>query len=256
MNWIVPANSKIYNHKKAFAKFGEIDWKQKNHYQVGDIVYIYCTRPMQCIKYKCLITKTKMSFEEHINDKEFWYDTNEYENSKSELFARFKLIETLDNDNLTYQNLLEHGLSGIIQGARTISDELTDYIESYFENCFSNTCYHDVDEKTQFHEGHVFSVLVNKYERSPKARMQCIEHHGAYCHICEMEFEKIYGEIGKGFIHVHHLVPLHTIGKDYVINPKTDLIPVCPNCHSMIHKIIGGDTMTVEELKRTLLSKH
>jgi len=52
-----------------------------------------------------------------------------------------------------------------------------------------------------------------------------------------MNFAKIYGKLGKGFIHVHHLKPIATRkGKTYTLDPKKDLIPVCPNCHAMLHR--------------------
>jgi 5-methylcytosine-specific restriction protein A len=42
--------------------------------------------------------------------------------------------------------------------------------------------------------------------------------------------------LGAGFIQVHHTVPLSSIGTEYVIDPIRDLIPVCPNCHAMLHR--------------------
>ena len=96
------------------------------------------------------------------------------------------------------------------------------------------------------------NTMVNRYERSSIARMKCIEHHGVQCTICGMDFGKRYGDIGEGFIHVHHLKPLHSIGRDYVIDYKNDLIPVCPNCHAMIHRIENGENMTISELKTIL----
>ena len=63
-------------------------------------------------------------------------------------------------------------------------------------------------------------------------------------------------DFGKGFIHVHHLRPLHTIRKNYVVNYKNDLIPVCPNCHAMIHRIPNGENMTVDEIKEILGSTN
>ena len=56
------------------------------------------------------------------------------------------------------------------------------------------------------------------------------------CSICGFDFEKNYGELGKGFIHVHHIVPVSKIGPNYIIDPVKDLIPVCPNCHAMLHR--------------------
>lgn len=99
-------------------------------------------------------------------------------------------------------------------------------------------------------EGSVKTVKVNKYERNPRARKLCIEHYGAICSVCDMDFKQTYGEIGEGFIHVHHIVPLHEIGKGYEVNPVDDLIPVCPNCHSMIHK--RKPAFSITELKEIL----
>ena len=63
MNWILSANSKMYDHSSAFEHFGFIDWKQGNiKYSIGDIVYIYCTSPLQMIQYKCIIEKTDIEY--------------------------------------------------------------------------------------------------------------------------------------------------------------------------------------------------
>ncbi|MGN7116659.1 HNH endonuclease [Lysinibacillus odysseyi] len=51
-------------------------------------------------------------------------------------------------------------------------------------------------------------------ERSSVARQKCIEEHGLNCVVCNMNFEEVYGEAGKGFIHVHYVVPLH--GRGYI----------------------------------------
>lgn len=91
-----------------------------------------------------------------------------------------------------------------------------------------------------FVEGAVTQVTVNRYERNLAARQKCIDHHGATCWVCSFDFEARYGEPGKGFIHVHHLVPLSTIQESYEVDPINDLIPVCPNCHAMIHRWPGA----------------
>ena len=67
-----------------------------------------------------------------------------------------------------------------------------------------------------------------------------------------MSFEDKYGEMGVGFIHIHHIVPISEIGKEYKINYKTDLVPVCPNGHAMLHRKVNDRTLTVEELKNRL----
>jgi hypothetical protein len=80
------------------------------------------------------------------------------------------------------------------------------------------------------------TMLVNRYERDPQKRIQCLEHYGYDCQICGFSFEKIYGSLGREFIHVHHIEPLGEVGGERNIDPKKDLIPVCANCHAMLHK--------------------
>ena len=93
-------------------------------------------------------------------------------------------------------------------------------------------------------------VLVNIYERNPEVRKLCIKKHGARCHVCGFDFGEVYGDIGEGFIHVHHRTPIHKIGKDYRINPEKDLLPVCPNCHAMLHK--NNPPFKVKELRKKM----
>jgi 5-methylcytosine-specific restriction protein A len=96
-------------------------------------------------------------------------------------------------------------------------------------------------------EGESKQVFVNVYERCTKARKICISHWGTSCAVCDMSFEKVYGDIGKDFIHVHHLMPLSLNKKSKKIDPKKDLRPVCPNCHAMLHS--NNSLLGIEELK-------
>ncbi len=95
--------------------------------------------------------------------------------------------------------------------------------------------YPDGIENDDLFEGAKKQIKVNAYERNPQARKKCIEYYGTKCSVCNFDFEKIFGEIGKGFIHVHHVKPLSEVNEEYKINPIQDLRPVCPNCHAMIH---------------------
>lgn len=97
-------------------------------------------------------------------------------------------------------------------------------------------------------EGAEFEFKSKRYERSKINRAACIEIHGLNCHICGTNFESTYGELGKGFIHVHHITPVSTMESSYVIKPGTDLIPVCPNCHSMLHR--ESPPVTIDRLIR------
>lgn len=108
----------------------------------------------------------------------------------------------------------------------------------------------EVSERLSYTEGAVKQVMVNTYERDQKGRKACIEHHGAVCFVCQFDFGKVYGLHGQGFIEVHHIKPLHEIRQSYVMNPITDLVPLCSNCHSMVHRTKPG--LTVEQLKQLL----
>lgn len=98
----------------------------------------------------------------------------------------------------------------------------------------------------EFAEGRVQLVAVNIFERSAKARLACLHHYGFVCAACGFDFEKYYGELGREFIHCHHIKPLAEIGEEYTVDPIKDLRPVCPNCHAMLHR--QTPALTVSQL--------
>ncbi len=108
----------------------------------------------------------------------------------------------------------------------------------------------EVAQPEHFSEGALSRITVNAYERSQAAREACIRHHGAVCAVCSFNFGAVYGSIGEGLIHVHHVVPLKDIGEEYKVDPIRDLVPVCPNCHAIIHRT--SDAMSVATLKEHL----
>ena len=117
----------------------------------------------------------------------------------------------------------------------------------------TNDCY-DIpfsnQEEKDIYEGARKNIKINIYERNPLARQICIEKHGTLCSVCNFNFEKVYGELGKNYIHVHHLIPLADLGENYQVDPVKDLIPVCPNCHAMLHR--QKPPLTTKELSYIL----
>lgn len=89
-------------------------------------------------------------------------------------------------------------------------------------------------------EGDLIRFLSTKYERNPKARKACLDYYGYKCKICNFDFASKYGNNFKNIIEVHHIVPLNSIKESYVVNPVKDLIPICPNCHTIIHSKKDG----------------
>lgn len=108
--------------------------------------------------------------------------------------------------------------------------------------------------ENSYREGAIRKVVVNSHERNPQARKKCIDYYGSTCVVCDFDFAKAYGDIAKGFIHVHHLKALSEIGEQYELNPIEDLRPVCPNCHAVIH--LGGGTRTIDDMRRLIKSAN
>lgn len=125
---------------------------------------------------------------------------------------------------------------------------------SWRKSVGQKTVYPDeLPEGRDYREGAVTRVQVNRYERDPAARAACLAKHGSQCKACHLKFEDRYGDIGERFIHVHHVKPLGTTRQEYRLNPETDLVPVCPNCHAMLHT--SEPPLSVDELKARLRSR-
>jgi len=90
-----------------------------------------------------------------------------------------------------------------------------------------------------------------RYERCLKLRAQAIAIHGLQCKACDFDFEKAYGAHAKGFIHVHHVKPISEFDEDQIVDPETDLIPLCANCHAIVHRK-PQQLLSVEQLKGIL----
>lgn len=91
-------------------------------------------------------------------------------------------------------------------------------------------------------EGERKHTEYERLHRNPALRQACINKYGYQCQCCGMNFAEMYGELlGARFIEVHHLQMLSTYDEsrpqDYVEN----LVPLCANCHAMIHHIAGSE---------------
>ena len=255
MNWLIPANGKMYDHASSFAHYGSIDWRQGNaKYSIGDVVYIYCTTPIQKVRYKCRVTALDKTSSKIRDDKDYWINKEEYEKSLDGKFFNLELIEEVDSERLSLSLLLHNGLKAAPQGPIKLNETLESYVSSVFSTANDDYFPETIEFSSEIFEGIKKQVSVNKYERSSIARAKCIEAHGSICKICSFSFEEKYGELGKEFIHVHHITPIHSIGKSYKIDYVNDLIPVCPNCHAMLHRQINGKYYSVSDLAELVKS--
>lgn len=247
--WIVPSNDSTFRIGDAIkAQGGLVDWRT-DKFSVGDIVFIYKTVPEKRIHYKMEVLKVKMIFEDAMEQEPYWTDKELYYSGYISYYARFKLLEKYTDDILSLHHLHEHGYQGIPRSVRECKEEgLLEFLlhpHQMVNDDVFDVDYPEDDEK--LYEGALVTVKANKYERNQKARRECVEKKGYQCLVCGRDFVATYGEIGRNFIHVHHLTPISTIGKEYQLNVDTDLAPVCPNCHYMLHR--KDPPYTIEELK-------
>lgn len=142
---------------------------------------------------------------------------------------------------------------GIQASGVLLPDSVTDALEQLWNRRTGGSdplLPEEIPSSQGFAEGTQKTVLVNAHERNPQARAACIAHFGLRCTVCDMLLEERYGSIAAGFIHVHHIVPLAKVGPGYIVNPKKDLRPVCPNCHAVIHK--RQPPLSVEAARRLI----
>lgn len=107
--------------------------------------------------------------------------------------------------------------------------------------------------ETALVEGQQTQRWTTTYERNPQLRADAIRCHGVVCMGCGFNFEKKYGAIGSGFIEVHHTKPISSLGGAVPVNPRSDLIVLCSNCHSIVHRK-RPSPLSLEALKATVKS--
>ena len=103
-------------------------------------------------------------------------------------------------------------------------------------------------------EGRLLTAQHVRRERSRKlieAKKKSVVAAGGTltCEACLFDYEKVYGERGKGFIEVHHTKPVHSLLPGATTHVR-DLALVCANCHRMIHA--RSQWMTMEQLRVAL----
>lgn len=263
-NWLITVNYDEFDLENAYEDLSVIYWSRLSKskdagFQVNDIVYIYVTKPVSKVLYKFKVIDQSDNYYP-IEQRKYWKNKEEIDSYKGD-FSVFEKLKKVDKATLSFDYFIQNELipDAPIQGRRTDRNKTVNdpiriflaHIENEFNNETITTDYPDEAnlENKSFPEGAKQTVQVNRYERNPEARAKCIEFHKARCKVCEMSFAETYGLFAKDFIHVHHIKPLSEINEEYEVDPINDLIPVCPNCHAMLHRQENGIPMTVERLK-------
>ncbi len=250
--WLISANDKYFKLEECLSENSEVDWHANCNPKIGDIVFIYRSKPIQRICYMMEVTKVNIPDQEAETFGKYWGEKHAHAPylSHSKDSFRLKKLKETTSQSLHLTELQKLGMKGVPQGPRKLPENLVKYFFSVFES--EENVYDELDNDEGYFEGALKKVYVNHYERDREARNKCIEAHGCKCSVCGMDFGKMYGELGKGFIHVHHIVPISKIGKEYKIDPIKDLVPVCPNCHAMLHRGKDGEVYRIDELKEMI----
>lgn len=208
----------------------------------GDILYIYISSPIRSIKYQCLIKEVNKP-KSTIDDSQFVIKGDNYINYGN--YMELELLNKLDDDQLDLEFLQDNGLKGNVQGPMTLKEPLKSYIQKVLKTNILNL--DNELENTEYVEGKSYVQYGIKYERNQALRNEAIKIHGTTCKVCGFDFKAKYGELGEGFIEIHHLKPMFSINREIKVNPQKDLVPLCSNCHKMIHRN-AKQPLTIKEL--------
>jgi predicted HNH restriction endonuclease len=138
----------------------------------------------------------------------------------------------------------------------SLNQKQSDRINEYWAANTQNL--EDIEDKFfSTAEGRTTLRMHKVRERNPRLRNIAIKrfvqvHGKLFCEICNFSFAETYGELGQGFIEVHHIKPISAYNDNDVTRIK-DLKIVCSNCHRMIHR--GDPEQTFYALKKLFLDK-
>lgn len=169
---------------------------------------------------------TRKSIRYIYNGKEYKGSVNIYSNDLSQIFWEKDLKDAIDFI-IDYTSLPDMVFEKVGEDV---------YVISFLNDACVGSSYDSVVVIESHVEGRTVHYYTSKYERSAANRAAAIKHHGIKCMACGFDFEKTYGEIGKNFIEVHHIKPLFSLDEEVMIDPATDLICLCSNCHRMVHR--------------------
>lgn len=116
------------------------------------------------------------------------------------------------------------------------------------------------DEDVTVSEGALLTRATPSRQRSARLRQAAIRHYtqpdgSIRCAVCGFDFRAVYGELGEGYIQIHHEHPLFQYEDEgieaFLPQAVAQVKPLCANCHCMIHRPKGAP-LSVDELTALL----
>ncbi|MBZ5720635.1 MAG: HNH endonuclease [Acidobacteriia bacterium] len=110
------------------------------------------------------------------------------------------------------------------------------------------------DDEAAFPEGRELFLKHRARERNPAvvrhAKTLFLRRHGRFfCQACGFDFERVYGELGRGVIEAHHTTPVSELSSG-AKTKVSDIALICPNCHRMVHR--KRPWLTINQLQTIL----
>ena len=271
--WIFQGNPDKFNIDEYLRRTKDIYWsvtqpKHQNEIKVDDLVYIWRAKGSKnaisgIVAFGVVIEEGKPR--EEVKNKLVLYDELWQEDFReaSQIKAGIKLkeIRLTPEDGMITSEIFEQdptlSQSQLIK-ARVGSNFLLNAVQSslveQYWNGLSPSIYDEDEEQIMSKEGRIKLRVHKVRERDLKIKMKAIEifikkNGSIFCEVCKFSFEEKYGNLGKGFIEVHHLKPIAEYDENeftYIENLKL----VCSNCHRMIHK--GDPSDLFYQLKEKL----
>lgn len=115
--WLISADTKEHDIESYIEEDGLINWRQYGNYELGDIIYIYAKVPVGKVLFKTVVV-----------EKSLYYEQEDYK------YARLSIIEKVDSEGLSLENLRCHGLTTPPMGAMRLKDDLEEYIDKFFNS--------------------------------------------------------------------------------------------------------------------------
>lgn len=131
-HWIFISSTKQFRMHDWLSCNEYVEYVQRNKVEVGDIVYLYTTAPVQRIEYKMIVDRINVPYDEMIDDSAYSLNPSPIAN-KEDFYVRLKLIKKVETPLLHLNFLREYGLRSCMQSASIVSGDLLDYIETKFQ---------------------------------------------------------------------------------------------------------------------------
>ena len=256
MYWLISANPRVYDHESSFDNFNSIDWRQgRVNYSIGDIVYIYVSRPDMHLKYKCIVQEVGLTSDNIRDDKSYWYDKYKYYSSLSGFYVRLDLLNKITSLKLSYHELRKNGMKQAPQSPMKLENnlELLEYIESIFESeenefltleSVNNIFYEKVSKSLKDNETERLA-RISTIDKNPTKKVVIREiffrshdivaiallRAKGVCERCNKKAPFNRKSDNTPYLEVHHVESLSNGGADSLDN----VLALCPNCHRELH---------------------